>query len=327
MHYPKISIITPSYNQGQYIEETILSIINQGYPDLEYIIIDGGSTDNTVDIIKKYEKHIAYWVSEPDNGQSDAINKGIAVATGDVFNWINSDDMLLPGSLELVGKHFKNNNLRLLCTPIKLLHPNQSISINNATKYTKSIYEILNSNGLNQQGMFWKMKYIKDLNGVNPNFNYSMDLDLWKRFVINYGINFIETNNFPTAIFRLYEDSKTGGDFIVNFNIFEGENNAALCQYANPIGKKYIKGIRQIKNNINENIALLEPHSKLNNEVIKQWLNKLFYNETQRHFFKNSFKKAYYISKCIDLKYLNIEEKRNVLSYKKWSFFKRFIYA
>ncbi len=94
-----ISIVTPSYNQGQFIEETIRSVLLQGYANLEYIIIDGGSKDNTVEIIKKYEPWISYWVSEPDGGQSQAINRGMSRATGTWFNWLNSDDILLPRAL------------------------------------------------------------------------------------------------------------------------------------------------------------------------------------------------------------------------------------
>ncbi|MFZ4612746.1 MAG: glycosyltransferase family 2 protein, partial [Bacteroidia bacterium] len=104
MNLPKISIITPSYNQGQYIEETILSVINQDYPNIEYIVMDGGSNDQTVEIIKKYESKITYWVSEKDKGQADAINKGFARATGDILCWLNSDDYFFDGTLKFVAE-------------------------------------------------------------------------------------------------------------------------------------------------------------------------------------------------------------------------------
>ncbi|MGA9377420.1 MAG: glycosyltransferase family 2 protein [Phormidium sp.] len=97
--WPRISIVTPSYNYGQFIEETIRSVLLQGYPNLEYIIIDGGSTDNTVEIIKKYEKYFAYWVSEKDGGQTDAINKGYQHCTGDLFVWLNADDSYTESSI------------------------------------------------------------------------------------------------------------------------------------------------------------------------------------------------------------------------------------
>lgn len=100
--YPKISIVTVSYNQDAFLEETILSVINQDYDNIEYIIIDGGSTDNSIDIIKKYEKFITYWVSEKDNGPADALNKGLKKTTGDIFYYLNSDDVLIENSLSRV---------------------------------------------------------------------------------------------------------------------------------------------------------------------------------------------------------------------------------
>lgn len=104
--WPKISIVTPSFNQGAYIERTILSVLNQNYPNLEYFIFDGGSTDQTIEIIRKYESKITFWVSEKDNGQTDAINKGLAKSTGELFNWLNSDDYLLPETLFKIAKEW-----------------------------------------------------------------------------------------------------------------------------------------------------------------------------------------------------------------------------
>ena len=112
--WPRISIVTPSYNQGRYIEETIRSVLLQGYPSLEYIVFDGGSTDETVEIIRRYEPWISHWASERDRGQTHAINKGLAASTGEVFNWINSDDQVAPGALAEVGRLWRETTPHLL---------------------------------------------------------------------------------------------------------------------------------------------------------------------------------------------------------------------
>ena len=108
--WPKISIVTPSFNQVQFLEETIRSVLLQGYPNLEYIIIDGGSTDGSIDIIKKYSRWLRYWVSEPDSGQSNAINKGFAKASGEIFGYLNSDDLYEPNALKIISSYFMNNS-------------------------------------------------------------------------------------------------------------------------------------------------------------------------------------------------------------------------
>jgi len=106
---PRISVVTPSYNQGAYIERTLRSVLLQHYRNLEYIVIDGGSTDESVSVIKRYEAHLAYWVSEPDDGQADAINKGLRMATGEIVCWLNSDDFYFPGTLDIVASTLERN--------------------------------------------------------------------------------------------------------------------------------------------------------------------------------------------------------------------------
>jgi glycosyltransferase involved in cell wall biosynthesis len=209
--YPKISIITPSLNQGQYIEQTIQSIINQSYPNLEYIIIDGGSTDNTVDIIKKYENHITYWVSEKDNGQSDAINKGIQQSTGEIFNWINSDDYLEPGALFKIAEYFTtNSDIKVVSGWCRLFDNDTNEEIlTHRSEIFETLEETLIEQKINQQSTFIKLKYIKEFGGVKNSLNYVMDLELWFRYLFKFGQSEILLVNELFSHFRIHSDAKT----------------------------------------------------------------------------------------------------------------------
>lgn len=209
--YPKISIVTPSFNQGKYIEQTILSIIGQGYPNLEYIIIDGGSTDNTVEIIKKYESRLSYWISEPDSGQSDALNKGLAKCTGDIFNWINSDDYLQDNALFAVAAHFmKHLGLDMVCGWCRLFDEQvPAEQLKHRTEIFTTLEETLVQQRINQPGSFYRLQAIRKLGDINQQLHYVMDLDLWFRYLAANGQNRILLIDELLAHFRMHGKSKT----------------------------------------------------------------------------------------------------------------------
>ena len=214
----KLSIITPSYNQGKFIEKTILSVIEQSYKNIEYIIIDGGSTDNTLDIIKKYEDRISYWVSEPDKGQSDALNKGFARATGNVFAWINSDDYYELDILTKVMKKFDNPNISILNGNCMMHYSNSGrtfidksgfINTSRMLKYWKPYF------CPPQPSIFFRRTVWDDVGVLNELLNYSMDLDLWLRMSLKYEFTFY---NEILSHYLIHDSSKSGsGDGFTKF--------------------------------------------------------------------------------------------------------------
>jgi glycosyltransferase involved in cell wall biosynthesis len=208
--YPKISIVTPSYNQGQYIEETINSILDQHYPNLEYIIIDGGSTDDTIDIIKKYSKHISYWESKNDNGQSDAINKGLQKATGEIINWLNSDDLLTKNSLFDIAKEFRKFNPDILCGYCDYFSSDPLFNpFRHRTVLCKDAELTLLRGEINQPSMFYKASIFKELAGVNTDLICVMDLDIFYRYLLRYGHQKIRLSDKLFSKFRMHDGSKT----------------------------------------------------------------------------------------------------------------------
>jgi glycosyltransferase involved in cell wall biosynthesis len=203
----KISIITPSYNQGHFIEETIRSVVQQNYPELEYIIIDGGSKDDTVDIIKKYESQITYWESKKDKGQSDAINKGLAKATGDIVAWLNSDDMYTDNALRRVATIFsKNPDVDIVYGNVWQCYPDKTEKHINVKFNPKHFLTGVN---MHQPSVFWRRKVHEEVGFIDESLYYTMDYDLWLRLFYNY--KSYKTESILSK-FRCHVDAKTSNN-------------------------------------------------------------------------------------------------------------------
>ncbi len=204
--YPKISIITVSFNQGRFIEDNVLSVINQDYPNVEHIIIDAGSNDETLDILKKYDEFLI-WTSEPDKGQSDGLNKGFKKGSGEIIGWINSDDRLAPGALHKVAHFFQNNPEELAVVG------NQAIldeggNIERIIKSRPYSFEYLvnKATGITQNSTFFKRKVFDEIGYLDEKLQYVMDRDLFIRIAKIRRIPYI---NETLAEFRLQKESKT----------------------------------------------------------------------------------------------------------------------
>lgn len=213
MYYPKISIVTPSFNQAQFLERTILSVINQAYPNLEYIIIDGGSKDGSVEIIKKYEKHLTYWISEKDNGQSDAINKGFAKATGEIYAYLNSDDLLELHVLKRVAQIFLHqNDTDLIYANAKIIDANDNIirlSIALPFKMKEHFADVF---AIPQPSTFWKREVFERVGGFNNENHTCMDGEFFaKAFKIGFKFKIFDE---LWSSFRVHSSSKTGAQSI-----------------------------------------------------------------------------------------------------------------
>lgn len=206
----KISIITPSFNQAAYIEQTIDSVLSQRYDHLEYIIIDGGSTDGTVQIIKRYEKYITYWESNRDRGQSHAINKGVAKATGEVINWLNSDDYLQPDSLRIISECFNDPKMHVLIGRSNIIQDGTVIRITNGTDvYAGNLAKTLGWARIDQPETFFRRNIITCIGPVNESLHYTMDKEFWIRYLLKYGLGNVYKIDAVLANFRLHDQSKT----------------------------------------------------------------------------------------------------------------------
>jgi glycosyltransferase involved in cell wall biosynthesis len=202
---PKITVITPSFNQGSFIEQTINSVLDQNYPDLEYIVMDGGSTDDTLDVLRKYDGRLL-WTSEKDRGQSHAINKGLRMATGEIISFLNSDDLYEPGSLLKVGTFFTTypdaNWLTGRCRTIDLAGKEirKGITLYKNTWLRLRSYGVLSVlNYVSQPATFWTRKVVRRIGSFDESLRYAMDYDY-------------------LACFRVHPSSKAGSSAYAQFD-------------------------------------------------------------------------------------------------------------
>ncbi len=232
--YPRISIITTSYNQGQFLEETIRSVLLQDYPAIEYIIIDGGSTDNSQEIINKYKKKLAWFISETDSGQADAINKGLKKATGEFVAWLNSDDIYTNNAISsAVDKLRSHPDCGMVFSNVLSIDSESSI-FNTMLYGNWGIHELMQFNIIGQPGVFMRKKAIEDVGFLNPKFHFLMDHHLWLKIALKYPIkhvdefwaaarfhpaakNIAHTAGFGKEAFQIYEWMGKQPDFLPLF--------------------------------------------------------------------------------------------------------------
>jgi len=214
---PHISVITPSFNQGKYIERTIKSVLEQGYPNLEHIIIDGGSTDGTAEIVKRYEKHLV-WICERDNGQSDAINKGIRMATGDIICYLNTDDKFEPGALKTVGNILAQDpSVMWLSGRCRIIDEHDREIRRVISEYKNFLLDhysyrlLLITNLISQPSTFWRRQIVEELGLFDESEHLAMDYEYWLRIGKRYSP---KTVNRCLSSFRIHQSSKSAGSFL-----------------------------------------------------------------------------------------------------------------
>jgi glycosyltransferase involved in cell wall biosynthesis len=205
---PTVSIVTPSFNQAQFLERTIQSVLAQDYPRIEYLVVDGGSTDGSVEVIKKYQSRISWWVSEQDKGQTDAINKGFNRASGEILAWLNSDDTYNPGAVAAAVKFLiEHPDVAMVYADCNFIDEEDKVI--GKFKSAQTDYRRLRRGYVRipQQTMFFRAIYWKELGPLDPSFYFAMDYDLWTRIASKAPLKYVPGQVW--ANFRIHTTSKT----------------------------------------------------------------------------------------------------------------------
>src|SRR5262245_3781689 len=209
----RITVVTPSFNQASFLEETMRSVLLQGYTDLEYIVIDGGSTDGSVDIIRKYEKYLAHWSSQADDGAADAIRKGFEKGTGSVFAYLNSDDLYLPGALYRIERAFREREADVVYGNLLWMdRDGKALGQRRQTPFARMGY-LYGGFDLQQPATFWKRDLYLKCGGIDPTYRFAFDTDLFFRFA-NNAARFRHVNKC-VASFRIHPQSKSSNESLI----------------------------------------------------------------------------------------------------------------
>lgn len=304
---PKISIVTPSFNQAEYVEQTIRSVLLQNYPALEYVVIDGGSTDGSAEIIEKYKPWLKYYITEKDRGQTHALNKGLQKCDGDIFNWLNSDDYYNKDCFKVLAENFDKDtymiagNYRFFYDGKENKKKEKIIDFKLREMPEETIAFVL----INQPSTFFRLDILKSLGKLDERLHFVMDQDIWKKFLFVYGQDKIKIVRKELANFRYHSNSKTyqykfNTEYV---NIFYSialkagmEEHIELFKtiYGSDIGKGY-----------DFKIQFTEKHIRLAKKVI----NHFFFSIARNAFTEKDYKLLNLCLPVIQVKYLNEKQK------------------
>jgi glycosyltransferase involved in cell wall biosynthesis len=233
---PRITVITPSYEQGDFLEQTIRSVLLQGYPNLEYMVVDGGSSDNSVEIIERYAPWLSYWVSEPDRGQAHAINKGLERSTGEILCWLNSDDYFTPGTLDVVGaKLHRDRGAHAIAGHCLKVYADSGRTelLEGRFESRRRLLEFWRGHQMHQPSIFWRREVFDRVGALDEAQHHIMDFDYWARIAEHFTFENVDR---VLACAHFHPAAKTGDNYT---RYYEDLTAQARRYWGSPLRPEY----------------------------------------------------------------------------------------